>query len=181
MDIEKNLKELKNAFEIAEQNNISPILALELMDRANVVKDNEEYQQMIDKQYELLLSKAYHGDPNFMARSLLGYLCDHLLRGKIAKMPKPPAQMGRPPTAWGPDGEAKLSIYAGVQHQFTLMEKEGLKKSVTEAMWRFTELDKSKRGNKKKIEALCTVFSEAKRMVAEDKARKAMATHKIAK
>jgi hypothetical protein len=48
-------------------------------------------------------------------------------------------------------------------------------------MWRFTELDKSKRGNKKKIEELCTVFSEAKRMVAEDKARKAMATHKIAK
>jgi hypothetical protein len=174
MDIEKDLEELMKAFEVAEQNGISPILALELMDRANVLKDAEEYQRSIDDLYERVLAESYQGDPSLMARSLIGYICGLSVQGAIARLPKQPAQkMGRPATAWGPNGEAKLSIYAAVEHQFKSMQAEGLRKSVVDALWRFTQYDKTKFGNDKKIKALATIYSDAKWMIKQHRANKA--------
>ncbi len=182
MDIEKDLEVLMNAFDTAEQNGISPILALKLIDELNLLKDAEDYQQSIDDLYEKVLAKSYLGDPNLMARSLIGYICGLSVRGSIARLPKQPAEkMGRPATAWGPNGEAKLSIYAAVEHQFKSMQAQGLRKSIVEALWRFTQYDKAKFGNAKKIKALASIYSEAKAMVIQHRADKAMAAHKQAK
>ncbi len=179
MDIEHELKELKKVFELADNQGISPIAALGIIDIHNAAKDKAEYEALIDDLYKDVLAKSYDGDSTLMARSLLGYICGLSVREKLSKLPKVKSpKNGRPATSWGAGGEGKLVIFAAVEHLKEKKKQDGVKLKIKDALWQITELDRSKRSDIKKIEALASAYSAARSKVINDKANKVLTKSK---
>ena len=173
MNIDHDLKELYKAFELVDKHCISPLTALGIVDKENAAKDKAEFEQTIDDLYKVVLADAYGGDTNFMARSLLGYLCVLSVQGKLRQMPKvETTKTGRPPNSWGEDGKGKLAIFALVQYEITKKAEAGVKLKIRDALWEITKLDKNKSSNKKTINALASAYSEGKAKVIKDRANK---------
>jgi len=179
MDLEHELKELKKIFEMAHKQSISPITAMAIVDKENAAKAKDEYEKSIDDFYKDVLANAYGGDTNFMARSLLGYICSLSVRGRLSQMPKDETvKTGRPATSWGENGEGKLAIYAAVQFEIDKKAEEGINLKIVDALWEVTKLDKNNPSHIRKIKALASAYSEGKAKVINHRASKAIKENK---